>query len=258
MKVVILAGGLGTRLSEETDSKPKPMVEIGGKPILWHIMKIYSSFGYNEFIICCGYKGYVIKEYFTNYFLHQSDLTIEMKTNKIEIHNSFTEPWKITMVDTGLNTMTGGRLKKIQQYVAGETFMMTYGDGISNVNINELVDFHKKHGKLATLTAVQPTGRFGALKIDNQQHVSSFQEKPKGDGSWINGGFFVLDPKVFDYIKDGDATIWEQAPLSSLANDLQIKAYYHDDFWRPVDTLKDKLDLNEIWNNENCPWKLWK
>jgi glucose-1-phosphate cytidylyltransferase len=258
MKVVILAGGLGTRLSEETDSKPKPMVEIGGKPILWHIMKTYSSFGYNEFIICCGYKGYVIKEYFTNYFLHQSDLTIEMKTNKIEIHNSFTEPWKITMVDTGLNTMTGGRLKKIQQYVAGETFMMTYGDGISNVNINKLVDFHKNHGKLATLTAVQPTGRFGALKIDNQQHVSSFQEKPKGDGSWINGGFFVLDSKIFDYIKDGDATIWEQAPLSSLANDLQIKAYYHEDFWRPVDTLRDKLDLNEIWNNENCPWKLWK
>jgi glucose-1-phosphate cytidylyltransferase len=258
MKVVILAGGLGTRLSEETDSKPKPMVEIGGKPILWHIMKTYSSFGYNEFIICCGYKGYVIKEYFTNYFLHQSDLTIEMKTNKIEIHNSFTEPWKITMVDTGLNTMTGGRLKKIQQYLAGETFMMTYGDGISNVNINKLVDFHKNHGKLATLTAVQPTGRFGALKIDNQQHVSSFQEKPKGDGSWINGGFFVLDSKIFDYIKDGDATIWEQAPLSSLANDLQIKAYYHEDFWRPVDTLRDKLDLNEIWNNENCPWKLWK
>jgi glucose-1-phosphate cytidylyltransferase len=258
MKVVILAGGLGTRLSEETDSKPKPMVEIGGKPILWHIMKTYSSFGYNEFIICCGYKGYVIKEYFTNYFLHQSDLTIEMKTNKIEIHNSFTEPWKITMVDTGLNTMTGGRLKKIQQYVAGETFMMTYGDGISNVNINKLVDFHKNHGKLATLTAVQPTGRFGALKIDNQQHVSSFQEKPKGDGSWINGGFFVLESKIFDYIKDGDATIWEQAPLSSLANDLQIKAYYHEDFWRPVDTLRDKLDLNEIWNNENCPWKLWK
>jgi glucose-1-phosphate cytidylyltransferase len=181
-----------------------------------------------------------------------------MKTNKIEIHNSFTEPWKITMVDTGLNTMTGGRLKKIQQYLAGETFMMTYGDGISNVNINKLVDFHKNHGKLATLTAVQPTGRFGALKIDNQQHVSSFQEKPKGDGSWINGGFFVLDSKIFDYIKDGDATIWEQAPLSSLANDLQIKAYYHEDFWRPVDTLRDKLDLNEIWNNENCPWKLWK
>ncbi len=258
MKVVILAGGLGTRLSEETDSKPKPMVEIGGKPILWHIMKIYSSFGFNEFIICCGYKGYVIKEYFTNYFLHQSDLTIEMKTNKIEIHNSFTEPWKITMVDTGLSTMTGGRLKKIQKYVDGETFMMTYGDGISNVNINELVDFHKKHGKLATLTAVQPTGRFGALKIDKEQSVSSFQEKPKGDGSWINGGFFVLEPQIFDYIKDGDHTIWEQAPLSNLANDMQIKAHYHYDFWRPVDTLKDKLDLNEIWNNENCPWKLWK
>lgn len=257
MKVVLLAGGLGTRISEETDAKPKPMVEIGGKPILWHIMKIYSSFGYNEFIICCGYKGYVIKEYFANYFLHQSDITIEMSTNKVEIHNSFAEPWKITMVDTGLNTMTGGRLKRIEEYVSGEKFMMTYGDGLSNIDIKSLVDFHNKHGKLATLTAVQPSGRFGALKLDNDKHITSFNEKPKGDGSWINGGFFILEPEIFDYIKEGDSTVWEQDPMINLAKNLQLKAFKHNDFWKPVDTLRDKIELNQIWNTENCPWKLW-
>ena len=257
MKVVILAGGLGTRLSEETDSKPKPMVEIGEKPMLWHIMKIYSSFGFNEFIICCGYKGYIIKEYFANYFLHQSDVTVDMKTNKVEVHNSFSEPWKVTMVDTGIDTMTGGRIKRIQEYVGGETFMLTYGDGLSNVNIIDLVNYHKHHGNLATLTAVQPTGRFGALTIDSDLFINSFQEKPKGDGSWINGGFFVLEPGIFDYIVDGDYTIWEQAPMGKLASDNQMKAFKHDGFWRPVDTLRDKIELNDIWKSENCPWKLW-
>ena len=258
MKVVLLAGGLGTRLSEETDTKPKPMVEIGGKPMLWHIMKIYSSFGFNEFIICCGYKGYIIKEYFANYFLHQSDITVDLSSNKLQIHNSFAEPWMITMVDTGLNTMTGGRLKRIEEYVSGETFMMTYGDGLSNINIKSLVDFHVSHGKFATLTAVQPTGRFGALKIDKDKNINSFQEKPKGDGSWINGGFFVLEPQIFDYIKEGDSTIWEQAPMNNLAKDSQISAFKHEEFWRPIDTLRDKIDLNNIWNSENCPWKIWK
>lgn len=258
MKVVLLAGGLGTRLSEETDIKPKPMVEIGGRPILWHIMKIYSTFGFNEFVICCGYKGYVIKEYFANYFLHQADVTIDLKENSLEVHQSQAEPWKITLVDTGLNTMTGGRIKRIQQYVNNETFMLTYGDGVSNVNIAELVSFHKRNGKLATLTAVQPSGKFGSLAIGNNEIVNSFMEKPKGDGSWINGGFFVLEPKIFDFITDGDFTIWERAPLENIASQNQLVAYKHDGFWRPMDTLRDKIDLENMWNTSNCEWKLWK
>jgi glucose-1-phosphate cytidylyltransferase len=258
MKVVILAGGLGTRLSEETDLKPKPMVEIGGKPILWHIMKIYSFYGYNDFVICCGYKGYYIKEYFANYFLHQADVTIDLVENSVNVHKSNAEPWKITMVDTGLNTLTGGRIKRIQDYVGNEPFMLTYGDGVSDVNINELVDFHKKSGKKATLTAVQPSGKFGALGIGNDSSVSSFMEKPTGDGAWINGGFFVLDPSIFEYIQDGDSTIWERSPLENLSKEGQLSAYKHSGFWRPMDTLRDKMDLEEYWNKGTAPWKLWK
>jgi len=255
MKVVILAGGFGTRLSEETEIKPKPMVEIGGKPILWHIMKIYSSFGFNDFIICLGYKGYVIKEYFANYFLHMSDVTIDLKNNKIEIHNVKSEPWRVTLVDTGLNTMTGGRIKRIQQYVADETFMLTYGDGLGNININELLEFHRKHGKYATITAVQPTGRFGALKLKGNQ-VLAFKEKPKGDGGWINGGFFVLEPEIFNYI-EGDETVWEKEPLENLAKDGQLMAYKHKGFWKPMDTLRDKRELESLWQSGNPPWKIW-
>lgn len=258
MKVVLLAGGLGTRLSEETDIKPKPMVEIGGKPILWHIMKIYSFYGYNEFVICCGYKGYLIKEYFANYFLHQADITIDLSKNSLEIHQSQAEPWKITLVDTGSNTMTGGRIKRIQQYINDETFMLTYGDGVSNVNISELVSFHKKHGKLATLTAVQTSGKFGSLNLGDSGLVNSFMEKPKGDGAWINGGFFVLEPKIFDFINEGDATIWERTPLENIANQNQLAAFKHNGFWRPMDTLRDKIDLEDMWNSKNCEWKLWK
>jgi glucose-1-phosphate cytidylyltransferase len=257
MKVVILAGGLGTRLTEETDIKPKPMVEIGGRPILWHIMKIYSFYGFHEFIICCGYKGYVIKEYFANYFLHQADVTINLENNSLEVHNSKAEPWKITLVDTGVNTMTGGRIKRIQNYI-DETFMLTYGDGVGNVNINELVEFHKKNKKKATVTVVQPTGRFGAVQFDQSDEVKvfAFQEKPKGDGAWINGGFFVCDPSVFDEI-DGDNTIWERKPLESLAEQGELVAYRHSGFWRPMDTLRDKFDLEEMWNSGKANWKLW-
>jgi glucose-1-phosphate cytidylyltransferase len=258
MKVVILAGGLGTRLSEETDIKPKPMVEIGGKPILWHIMKIYSFYGFNEFVICCGYKGYLIKEYFANYFLHQADITIDLSVNSLEVHHSQAEPWKITLVDSGLNTMTGGRIKKIQSYIKDEPFMLTYGDGVSNVNIGELVSFHKSHGKLATLTAVQPSGKFGSLDLGDSYLVNSFMEKPKGDGAWINAGFFVLEPKIFDYINEGDATIWERTPLENIANQNQLTAFKHNGFWRPMDTLRDKIDLETMWNSNNCEWKLWK
>jgi len=258
MKVVILAGGLGTRLSEETDIKPKPMVEIGGHPILWHIMKIYSHYGYNEFIICCGYKGYYIKEYFANYFLHQADVTINLIENSVNVHKSNAEPWKITMVDTGINTQTGGRIKKIQEYVRNETFLLTYGDGVSNVSIKELVDFHKKNGKKATLTAVQPSGRFGALEFNAESNVSSFMEKPTGDGAWINGGFFVLEPSIFEYITDGDTTIWERKPLENLTKENQLSAFKHSGFWRPMDTLRDKMELNEYWNSGSAAWKLWK
>lgn len=257
MKVVILAGGLGTRLSEETEIKPKPMVEIGGKPILWHIMKIYSHYGYNDFIICLGYKGYVIKEYFANYFLHQSDVTIDLSKNNIEIHKTKAEHWRITLVDTGLNTMTGGRILRIKEYIRDDTFLLTYGDGVGDVNIKKLVSFHKKQKKLATVTAVQPIGRFGAMDISEKFIVTSFQEKPKGDNAWINGGFFVLEPKVLDYIKD-DSTIWEREPLEKLAHDKQFVAYKHRGFWKPMDTLRDKKDLELQWEKGTAPWKVWE
>jgi glucose-1-phosphate cytidylyltransferase len=256
MKTVILAGGFGTRLSEETDIKPKPMVEIGEKPILWHIMKLYSHFGFDEFVICLGYKGYIIKEYFANYFIHQSDLTIDLGKNKMEIHDSSAEPWKITLVNTGFNTMTGGRVKRIRKYVEDDSFMLTYGDGVSDVNINNLIKFHQKNGKYATLTSVQPLGRFGALNIDPNGNVLNFQEKPKGDGSWINGGFFVLEPEVFDYI-EGDGTFWEKEPLENLAKDNQLMSYTHNGFWQPMDTLRDKKELDSLWKSEKAPWRVW-
>jgi glucose-1-phosphate cytidylyltransferase len=232
------------------------MVEIGGKPILWHIMKIYSTYGFNDFIICLGYKGYVIKEYFANYFLHMADVTIDLSDNKIEIHNAKAEPWKVTLVDTGLNTMTGGRIKRIQEFVGNKTFMLTYGDGVGNIDIKALVEFHKKHGKYATVTAVQPSGRFGALELNEEDIVSSFREKPKGDGVWINGGFFVLEPQVFNYI-EGDHTIWEREPLENLARDGQLMAYRHTGFWRPMDTLRDKRELEALWQSGDPPWKVW-
>jgi glucose-1-phosphate cytidylyltransferase len=257
MKIVILAGGLGTRISEETDLRPKPMIEIGGKPIIWHIMKIYSSFGFNEFIICCGYKGYLIKEYFANYFLHQADVTLDLQSNSIDVHQSKAEPWKITLVDTGINTMTGGRIKRIQKYLDG-TFLLTYGDGVGDIDINSLVDFHKKNNKKATVTVVQPSGRFGSVQFDSTDAVKvfAFQEKPKGDGAWVNGGFFVCEPEVFDEI-DGDKTIWEREPLESLAAKGELVAYRHYGFWRPMDTLRDKIDLEEMWNSDRAKWKLW-
>lgn len=255
MKVIILAGGLGTRLSEETSLRPKPMVEIGGMPILWHIMKIYSSHGFNDFIICLGYKGYVIKEYFANYFLHKSDVTIDLKNNSLKVHDTQAEPWNITMVDTGIESMTGGRIKRIAPYV-NDTFLLTYGDGVGNVNINELVKFHKAHNKHCTITSVQPSGRFGALSINNNQMVNSFVEKPKGDGAWINGGFFVCEPAVFDYIQ-GDQTIWEREPLEKLAADREMMAYKHSGFWKPMDTLRDKQELEHDWNTGNAKWKIW-
>lgn len=259
MKAVILAGGLGTRLSEETDLKPKPMVEIGGKPILWHIIKYYSVFGINEFIICLGYKGYIIKEYFANYYRHSSNLTIDLSNNSVQIHSSFAEPWKITLIDTGENTMTGGRIARIFPYIQNEeSFCLTYGDGLTNLNIQNSIDFHKKHGKLATLAAVQPPGRFGALVISNKNDVTQFIEKPSGDGHCINGGFFVLSPKIINYIQNGDLTIWEQAPLMNLAKDRQLMAYIHNDFWQPMDTLRDKKYLEDLWNQGSAPWKLWE
>lgn len=255
MKVVILAGGFGTRISEESDLKPKPMIEIGGKPILWHIMKIYSYYGFNEFIICCGYKGYVIKDYFHHYYMHEADMTVDLSKNTIQYHSSQSEPWIVTLVDTGLNTMTGGRIKRIQSYIGNETFMLTYGDGVSDVNINDLVGFHKKNGKYATLTAVQPSGKFGVLEIDQKNDVHAFQEKPKGDGAWINGGFFVLEPQIFNYIKQGDETVWEREPLENLAKDNQLSAFKHEGFWHPMDTLRDKNELESLWNANNAPWK---
>jgi glucose-1-phosphate cytidylyltransferase len=256
MKVVILAGGLGTRLSEETVLRPKPMVEIGGMPILWHIMKIYSSHGFNDFVICLGYKGYIVKEYFANYFLHKSDVTINLGDNSIEVHDSQAEPWKITLVDTGIDSMTGGRIKRIKQHIGNEPFMLTYGDGVSNVNITELVAFHKKNAKLCTVTSVQPSGRFGALDISDKNGVKSFLEKPKGDGSWINGGFFVCQPEVFEYI-EGDATIFEKGPMEKLALDGEMMAYLHHGFWKPMDTLRDKFELEENWANNKAAWKIW-
>jgi len=256
MKAVILAGGLGTRLSEQTVSKPKPMVEIGGRPILWHILKIYSHYGINDFIICCGYKGYVIKEFFANYFLHQSDVTFNMKDNKMEIHQKRVEPWSVTLVDTGDDSMTGGRLLRVENYIKeDEAFCFTYGDGVGDINIKELIAFHKRHGKLATLTATYAPGRFGALNIEMDK-VNFFEEKPKGDGALINGGFFVLSPKVLERI-DSDDTIWEQEPLNGLAKDGELMAFKHEGFWQPMDTLRDKTKLDELYESSNAPWKVW-
>ena len=256
MQAVILAGGLGTRISEETLLKPKPMVEIGGKPILWHIMKIYSFYGINKFIICCGYKGYLIKEYFANYFLHMNDVTLNIYKNEVIVHERKTEPWEITLVDTGENSMTGGRLKRVKKYLNNDTFLFTYGDGLADVSIKDLIKHHKDQKKLATISAVQPPGRYGSLKIDEEYKVSGFQEKPLGDGGWINGGFFALEPQVIDKI-EGDSTIWEEAPLNQLAKEGQLNAYFHRGFWRPMDTLRDKMYLNDLWDKRKAPWKIW-
>lgn len=257
MKAVILAGGLGTRLSEETSTRPKPMVEIGGKPILWHIMKMYSYHGVTDFVICCGYKGYVIKEYFANYFLHMSDVTFDMRNNHMEVHHKRAEPWTVTLVDTGDDSMTGGRLRRVADYVRDdEAFCFTYGDGVGDVNISAAIEFHRQHGRAATLTATYPPGRFGALDIQSKQ-VISFKEKPKGDGAMINGGFFVLAPSVLDYL-DSDATVWEQQPLQRLASEGQLMAYEHQGFWQPMDTLRDKNYLEELWASGQAPWKIWK
>lgn len=256
MKAVILAGGLGTRISEETVLKPKPMIEIGGKPILWHIMKIYSFHGINDFIICCGYKGYVIKEYFANYFLHQSDITFDISKNEMTIHQERVEPWKVTLIDTGENTMTGGRIKRVKTYLnKGQDFCLTYGDGLANIDITKLVAYHKSHGKIATLSSVFPPGRFGALDITENQ-VTSFYEKPRGDGALINGGFFVLKPNALNYIQD-DTTIWEQQPLNKLASNGELMSFKHEDFWQPMDTLRDKHYLEKLWESGEAPWKLW-
>lgn len=256
MKVVILAGGLGTRLSEETVLKPKPMVEIGGMPILWHIMKTYSAHGFNDFVICLGYKGYIVKEYFANYFLHKSDVTINLKDNSLKVHDSQAEPWNITLVDTGVDSMTGGRIKRIQSHVGEEPFLLTYGDGLSNVDVKALVEFHKQQHKYCTVTSVQPSGRFGALNIGEDHSVLSFMEKPKGDGAWINGGFFVCEPKVFDFIQ-GDLTVWEKDPMEQLASNGQMAAFKHEGFWKPMDTLRDKIELEESWASNTAPWKIW-
>jgi glucose-1-phosphate cytidylyltransferase len=256
MKAVILAGGLGTRISEETESRPKPMIEIGGKPILWHIMKMYSAHGIQDFIICCGYKGYVIKEYFANYFLHSSDVTIDLRNNKLEVLERKADPWTITLVDTGDRTQTGGRLRRVAAYLKGEeNFCLTYGDGVGSVNLTELIRFHKGHGKPATITAVQPPGRFGALELTGTS-IKSFVEKPQGDGGWINGGFFVLKPQVFQYIAD-DATLWEKTPLEQLAQNNELEAFFHEGFWQPMDTLRDKTYLEELWLSDRAPWKVW-
>ncbi len=257
MKAVILAGGLGTRISEETHLRPKPMIEIGGKPILWHVMKIYSSHGINDFVICCGYKGYLIKEYFANYFLHMSDVSFDMKDNTLKVHEKKVEPWHVTLIDTGEKTQTGGRLKRVKAYLENEeSFCFTYGDGLSNVDITGLIDFHHAHGRLATVTAVQPPGRYGALNISNKTQVTSFSEKPRGDGGSINGGFFVLSPEVLNYI-DSDSTSWEQKPLEKLASEGQLQAYFHDGFWQPMDTLREKNMLEELWQEGAAPWKTW-
>lgn len=257
MKVLILAGGLGSRLSEETVLKPKPMVEIGGKPILWHIMKIYSYYGFNDFIIMLGYKGYIIKEFFANYYLHQSDVTFNMKDNEVQILNNSSEPWKVTLIDTGLNTMTGGRIKRVQKYINNETFMLTYGDGVSNININNLLEFHQNNKKLITMTSVQPEGRFGSLVLNGNNEVIKFQEKIKGDGQWINAGFFVCEPEVLNYIYD-DSTVFEKDPLEKLAWEKQLVTFKHNDFWKPMDTLRDKMLLEEMIEKKKAPWMLWE
>ncbi len=257
MKVVILAGGLGTRLGEETSIKPKPMVEIGDKPIIWHIMKIYSHYGFNDFIVLCGYKGQCIKRYFANYYLNNSDITIDMRSNRVDVHYNEIEPWRVTLIDTGVETMTGGRIRRIKKFVENETFMLTYGDGVSDVNIAALLECHKKSGKIATLTAVRPTARFGVVNVADDGSVLNFKEKPSGDGVWINGGFFVLEPEVFDYIPEGDSVVWEREPLERLSADGQLNAYVHSGFWRPMDMLKDKKDLNEMWDKGEAKWKVW-
>jgi len=257
MKVLILAGGFGTRLSEDTVNMPKPMVVIGGKPILWHIMKSYSQHGFNDFVILLGYKGYIIKEYFANYFLHQSDVTFDLKNNKMEIHNNSSEPWKVTLLDTGNNSMTGGRVKRAEDFIGREPFMLTYGDGVSNIDIKALIKFHKSHNGKITMTSAQPDGRFGALDIDDNNKILEFREKPKGDGSWINAGFFVCEPEVFDYITDGDQTIFEQTPLKKLATNNELYTYKHKDFWMPMDTLRDKKILNSMWLENKAEWKTW-
>jgi glucose-1-phosphate cytidylyltransferase len=257
MKVAILAGGLGTRISEESHLKPKPMIEIGDKPILWHIMKTYSYYGYNEFVICLGYKGYVIKEYFADYYLHTSDITFDMTNNEMKVHNNYSEPWKVTLVDTGLNTMTGGRVKRIKNYIDNEPFMLTYGDGVADINIDDLVNQHKKSGKIATITAVQPGGRFGTLDIDDNEAINSFREKVKEDGGWINGGFMVLQPEIFNYLED-DSTIFERKPLETLAAQNQLSAYKHNGFWQCMDTQRDKMYLDELLASGNAPWRIWE
>ena len=257
MKVVLLAGGFGTRLPEETDIKPKPMIEIGGKPILWHIMKTYSEYGYSEFLILLGYKGYLIKEYFANYFLHQSDVTIDLEFNKMEILNNSSEPWKITLIDTGQKNMTGSRIKQAKKFIGNERFMLTYGDGVANINVKNLIKFHESHGKLITMTSAQPDARFGALEINQNNQVTKFKEKPKGDGSWINAGYFVCEPEVFEYISDEDEIVFEQEPLKNLANDGQLFTYKHSDFWMPMDTLRDKIKLNQMWQAGSAPWQIW-
>ncbi|MBF0419915.1 MAG: glucose-1-phosphate cytidylyltransferase [Magnetococcales bacterium] len=257
MKVLLLAGGMGTRLSEETDVRPKPMVEIGGRPILWHIMKLYAHFGYNDFVVLLGYKGYFIKEYFANYFLHQSDVTIDLSNNKMEVHNTGSESWRITLLDTGEMTMTGGRVKRAQKFVGDESFMLTYGDGLSNLNMLEQFSFHRGHGKAITMVSVQPDGRFGTFEAKENGSVTRFSEKPKGDGSWINGGFFICEPRVFGYIQDGDATVFEQQPMQNLARDGEMMSYKHHGFWKCMDTLRDKKELNELWTSGNAPWKVW-
>ena len=257
MKVVILAGGFGTRISEESSVRPKPMVEIGDKPILWHIMKIYSSYGINDFVICCGYKSYVIKEYFANYHLHRAEVTFDLKNNEMEVHSSCAEPWRVTLVETGDKTMTGGRLKRVRDHVCDETFCMTYGDGVSNVNISQLIEFHKTQGTLATLTAAQPPGRYGAFKLGSTENkITAFQEKPNGDGAWVNSGFFVLEPGVMDYI-DGDAITWEKEPMEKLATNGELAAYKHSGFWQPMDSLRDKHVLEDLWQSGEAPWKIW-
>jgi glucose-1-phosphate cytidylyltransferase len=256
MKAVILAGGMGTRISEETSVRPKPMIEIGNMPLLWHIMKIYSFFGINDFIVCCGYKGYVIKEYFANYFLHMSDVTFDMKSNKLEVHNHKAEPWSITLIDTGEHSMTGGRLKRVAKYLqTEESFCFTYGDGLANINLRELITFHKNHGKLATVTAVQPAGRYGALELSGS-NVIGFVEKPRGDGGWINGGFFILSPRCIELIQ-GDECVWESGPLNTLAKKGELEAFFHKGFWQPMDTLRDKNQLEELWSTGKAPWRVW-
>ncbi len=255
MKAIILAGGLGTRISEETQVRPKPMVEVGGRPILWHIMKIYSAHGVNDFIICCGYKGYMIKEYFANYFLHMSDVTFDLASNHMEVHQRHAEPWRVTLVDTGDDTLTGGRVKRVREYLDDEDFCLTYGDGVGDIDITRLIAFHRQEGKLATLTATQPPGRFGSLNMEGHR-ILKFEEKPHGDGGWINGGFFVLSPKVIDYIAD-DNTLWEREPMERLAHEGQMNAFLHHGFWQPMDTLRDKNHLEELWQSGKAPWKVW-